>query len=100
MPIAPMGTDAPSIPTRPTNDSAIPGESERLHMSLKFQILKWGGAGIAFSATLLAAGCSGVPCIHGKQACGGSCLPAVDPAHPGTIDSSEPKTHFITAESS
>ena len=69
-------------------------------MSLKFQILKWGGAGIAFSATLLAAGCSSVPCIHGRQACGGSCLPAVDPGHPGTIDSSEPKTHFITAESS
>jgi Tol biopolymer transport system component len=70
-------------------------------MSLKFRLLKWGGAGIAFGAAVLTAGCAGVPCIHGRHACGGACAPAIEaprtPA-PANIDSSEPKTHFIAAE--
>src|SRR5688500_13723710 len=81
-----------------------PGESERIDMSLKQQLIKWGGAGIAFGATVLtAAGCAHLPCIHGKYACGGACAPAIEgPKKPATedTDSAEPAPRFIASQDS
>jgi Tol biopolymer transport system component len=75
-----------------------------MDMSLKHRLIKWGGAGIAFGATVLtAAGCANGPCIHGRYACHGACAPAIDgPKTPATdgLDATEPATRFIASQGS